>query len=187
VAARLLVAARPAILGVCQLCMVGPQRLAEAVLIEHTEGAAVALAACERCARAARRIAAAIGPRDVTLVAGAAPGARRRTATPRGRRPVRAEPELIREFADRIADGDGSRYVVQVYGQAGRDGMWVGWIAFVTPDAATALRTEAETSQPDRAALAYWADGLEPIYLEGAFARARRRGASPRSRPDPVG
>lgn len=173
-AAQLLVAARPAILGVCQLCMVGPERLADAVLIEHTEGAAVALAACERCARAARRIVAAIGPRAVPLVAGAASGTRRRTATHQGRRAVQAEPELIRELTDQIADGDGSRYVVQVYGQARRDGMWVGWIAFVEPDAATALRTDAETSQPDRAALAYWADGLQPTYLEGAFARARR-------------
>jgi hypothetical protein len=30
-----------------------------------------------------------------------------------------------------------------------------------------------ETTQPDRAALEYWASGIEPIYLDGALARAR--------------
>jgi hypothetical protein len=37
------------------------------------------------------------------------------------------------------------------------------------------LRTEQETSQPNRVAVEYWASGLEPIYLEGAFARAQVR------------
>jgi len=35
------------------------------------------------------------------------------------------------------------------------------------------LTTDRETSQPNRKALEYWADGLEPIYLEGALARAQ--------------
>jgi hypothetical protein len=34
------------------------------------------------------------------------------------------------------------------------------------------LRTERETTQPDKAVLEYWATGLEPIYFEGALARA---------------
>ena len=38
---------------------------------------------------------------------------------------------------------------------------------------APVLRTERETTQPNRGAVAYWADGLEPIYLEGAFNRAQ--------------
>jgi len=29
--------------------------------------------------------------------------------------------------------------------------------------------------QPNRTAVEYWADGLEPIYFEGAFARAQGR------------
>jgi hypothetical protein len=37
------------------------------------------------------------------------------------------------------------------------------------------LITEQETSQPNRTALEYWADGLEPVYLDGAFARAHAR------------
>ena len=35
-----------------------------------------------------------------------------------------------------------------------------------------ALRTGRETTQPNRDAVANWASGLEPVYLEGAFARA---------------
>ena len=36
-------------------------------------------------------------------------------------------------------------------------------------------RTGTETTQPDQGAITYWATGLESAYLEGAFARARRR------------
>jgi hypothetical protein len=39
----------------------------------------------------------------------------------------------------------------------------------------TAMLTEQERSQPNRTALEYWADGLEPVYLEGAFLRAKGR------------
>jgi hypothetical protein len=34
------------------------------------------------------------------------------------------------------------------------------------------LRTDRETSQPNREALEYWSTGLEPVYIEGAFQRA---------------
>jgi hypothetical protein len=36
------------------------------------------------------------------------------------------------------------------------------------------LRSRRETTQSDLAAVAHWATGLEPIYFEGAFARALR-------------
>ncbi len=53
------------------------------------------------------------------------------------------------------------------------DGTWIGWIEFHPLDGeGVFLRTSQETSQPNRAALAYWASGLEPIYFEGAFNRA---------------
>jgi hypothetical protein len=52
----------------------------------------------------------------------------------------------------------------------------VGWLEFHSADAKQpAMLTEQETSQPNRTALEYWADGLEPVYLEGAFARAKGR------------
>ena len=58
-----------------------------------------------------------------------------------------------------------------VHGAARPDGTWIGWIEFV--NGTTRLRTEQETSQPNREALAYWATGLEDVYFEGALNRAR--------------
>jgi hypothetical protein len=66
---------------------------------------------------------------------------------------------------------DGVTYRAYVHGSERPDGMWVGWIEFV--GGSRRLRTEQETSQSNRDALAYWASGLEDIYFEGALHRAR--------------
>lgn len=84
---------------------------------------------------------------------------------------------LIHEHSARVIDIDGTVYRAQIFGEQQPDGRWTGWIEFV-PAGDTSLhrgrwcRTGQETSQPDRAALEYWAGGLEPIYLDGALARA---------------
>jgi hypothetical protein len=64
-------------------------------------------------------------------------------------------------------------YAVRVRGRAREDGRWEGWLEFEPGRGGRALRTPRETTQPNRDALRYWATGLEPIYLEGALARAR--------------
>jgi hypothetical protein len=53
-------------------------------------------------------------------------------------------------------------------------GTWLGWIEF-RPVGKTGpvLRTGTETTQPNWDALDYWSGGLEPVYIEGAFDRAR--------------
>jgi len=80
--------------------------------------------------------------------------------------------ELIQEFADAVRDARGNEYVASVYGEA-RGGTWEGWIEFRPLEGGgPVLRTGRETTQPDRGALEYWATGLEPVYLEGALARA---------------
>ena len=80
--------------------------------------------------------------------------------------------ELIQEFAEVVRDARGKEYVASVYGEE-RGGNWEGWIEFrPLAGVGTALRTGRETTQPDRGALEYWATGLEPVYLEGALARA---------------
>jgi hypothetical protein len=81
---------------------------------------------------------------------------------------------LIRKHANTVTAGN-TTYAVHVCGQERADGTWEGWIEFHPSGAGPILRTEQETSQPNRAALEYWADGLEPIYLEGALARAEGR------------
>ena len=66
---------------------------------------------------------------------------------------------------------DGVAYRAFVYGVPRDDGTWSGWIEFA--GGARRLRTDQETSQSNREALAYWATGLEDVYFEGALSRAR--------------
>jgi hypothetical protein len=83
----------------------------------------------------------------------------------------------IRIMWERIIDlptpytAGGREYRVTVEGTARDDGTWVGRIVF--RDGKTSRTTEQETSQPDRGAVEYWATGLEPVYLDGAFTRAK--------------
>jgi len=80
----------------------------------------------------------------------------------------------IREHPTTIISGN-TTYIVYVCGRDREDGTWEGWLEFHPTDAGhPTLSTERETSQPNRTALEYWADGLEPVYLEGALARAAR-------------
>jgi len=82
---------------------------------------------------------------------------------------------LISKLPNSITTGD-AKYTIQVCGQERADATWEGWIEFHPTDSnRPILTTEQETSQPNRRALEYWADGLKPIYLEGAFARAQGR------------
>ena len=82
---------------------------------------------------------------------------------------------VIREHPVKVIDG-GTAYDVRIWGEERHDGMWEGWLEFYPNDTKSILfRTGQETSQPNRDALEYWADGLEPVYLEGALARALAR------------
>lgn len=77
--------------------------------------------------------------------------------------------EVIHVFEDQISFNS-VPYRAQVSGRP--DGhIWEGWIEFIAHDGSDVRRTCRETTQPDRAALVYWATGLSGTYLEGAFAR----------------
>jgi hypothetical protein len=84
-------------------------------------------------------------------------------------------PEVIQQYSLQVHDNNGVRYTVFALGEARPGGTWEGWLEF-HPDnnSMPTLRTDRETTQPDRVALAYWASGLEPLYFEGAFSRATR-------------
>ena len=89
--------------------------------------------------------------------------------------------ELIHTHSAHVRTDDGTEYEAHTYGAARANGTWAGWLEFHPLDQrATVLRTGQETSQPDRGALAYWAGGLERVYLEGALVRARSRARSER-------
>jgi hypothetical protein len=82
---------------------------------------------------------------------------------------------LIREHPTKIVN-DGTTYVVRICGEERVDGTWEAWLEFHPTDRSQpVLTTDRETSQPHRAAVEYWAEGLEPMYLEGALARAQGR------------
>ena len=173
--------------GACELCGAEPATLEAVAVIRHAHGGTAEFIACGRCARALRRVLAAIGgdgrivgataaptatrTRGPSPAAGAAPAVVARTrARPRSRV---LQSEVLLEYAEVLVTPDGTSYVARACGGPRADGTWVGWLEFAAAGQTTARRTGQETSQPNRDALAYWASGLEPVYLQGAFARAR--------------
>jgi hypothetical protein len=80
----------------------------------------------------------------------------------------------IQRHRARIHVPGATSYTPVVLGEERPDGTWEGSIQFLPAEPATGrvLYTDRETTQPNRGALEYWASGLEPVYFEGAFARA---------------
>ena len=80
---------------------------------------------------------------------------------------------LIHEHSSRIRSREGTTYTARTYAEERADGTWYAWLEFEPARASRpTLHTEQETSQPSRAAVEYWASGLEPIYLDGALTRS---------------
>src|SRR5262245_45323583 len=88
--------------------------------------------------------------------------------------------ELVHErFIDLLAPS-GTRYDrARVYAEPQRGGTWRGHISFVPAGDGDLLETGQETTQSTLEGVAYWATGLEPVYFEGALARALRRTRPP--------
>ena len=82
--------------------------------------------------------------------------------------------DLIHRFARPIRDPEGRAYVAEAHGRPSSTGLWEGWLEFVGVGRGIVLRTGAETRQPTRRGLVYWASGLQATYLEGALLRAMR-------------
>jgi hypothetical protein len=81
--------------------------------------------------------------------------------------------ELIQRYEPKLHDDDGVSYEIAAWGEETIQGTWEGWLEFYPSDNGNLiLRTDRETTQPNRAAVQYWASGLEPLYFEGAFERA---------------
>ena len=82
-------------------------------------------------------------------------------------------PELIHRHTDQVKDSHGHIYDVLIYGEPRADGKWEGWIESLPINGSLPARhTGRETTQSNRDDLLYWATGLEPLYLAGAFERA---------------
>lgn len=88
-------------------------------------------------------------------------------------------PRLVRDHGVRVVGPHHQTFRIVTWAQPEPMGAWVAWLEFRAEDGDFAvLRTGHETSQPDLRAVEYWADGLEPIYFEGALERALRRSKS---------
>jgi len=79
--------------------------------------------------------------------------------------------DVLLEFEKPVLDADGGRYAARACGRETEDGRWEGWIEFVPEGDSLVLRSERETTQPNRTDAEYWATGLTPVYLEGALHR----------------
>jgi hypothetical protein len=150
-------------------------------VVRHRRGGGVDLLACEHCTRAVRRLAASLGTGvvadavEVVAAPRVAAAAVVPAAAPVPAAAAHGPPQLIDQLATEVVDVGGRRWAARVYGEPRADGTWVGWLQFSVIGGRAVRRTEQETSQPGRGALAYWASGLEPTYLAGAFRRACRR------------
>lgn len=80
--------------------------------------------------------------------------------------------ETLVEYESVLKGKDGTDWVARSAGRQASDRMWEGWIEFSPLSGPKQpLRSACESRQPNRADLVYWATGLTPVYLEGAFAR----------------
>lgn len=89
--------------------------------------------------------------------------------------------EVLVRFTELVQDDSGTSYRAQASGTVGSDGLWEGWIEFIGENE-PALRSPRETTQPNRDALLYWAEGLSAAYLEGALRRAQHARVEPAAR-----
>ena len=80
--------------------------------------------------------------------------------------------EVIHKHSTHVRTSSGHIFRTRVCGERQPDGLWTGWLEFDDEVGRTLWKTDRETTQPNREALDYWASGLEPVYVEGAFARA---------------
>ena len=82
--------------------------------------------------------------------------------------------EVLHTYESRV-DDEGVRFTVRACGRREPDAeTWEGWLEFLPDDGSPPLRSERETTQPNRTDLVYWATGVTAVYLEGALERARR-------------
>jgi hypothetical protein len=87
--------------------------------------------------------------------------------------------ELVHERAITLVGPDGTVYeTVRVYAEPNGRTTWAGWLEFLPVGGGPPLATDVETTQSNVEAVAYWATGLQPIFFEGALARARSRPAA---------
>ena len=83
--------------------------------------------------------------------------------------------DIVHERVVALLDTRRRRFdLARVLAEKQPDGSWHGKIQFRSAEGEE-LTTERETTQVSRDAVAYWAEGLETVFLEGALRRAEGR------------
>jgi hypothetical protein len=82
---------------------------------------------------------------------------------------------VTHEYAVVLESLGAKHYRAKAIGRVRSDGMWEGRIEFVDFAGDERLPTGIETIQSKEEAFRYWAAGVGPAYLEGAFNRAKSR------------
>jgi hypothetical protein len=82
---------------------------------------------------------------------------------------------LVHVYKKSIRSPDGRTWVAQAWANKLLRGEWRGWFAFLPDDGGEPAWTDPETTQARLAWIRYWASGIQPLYLEGALARALDR------------
>jgi hypothetical protein len=176
--ARVTLVARPESPPGCELCGTDSDVPSVAVVVANPRGSVVELAACDRCVRALRRLAAISGGH--AAFGRMTPARLARSLGPKVSSRLRpaGSPVLVHEFLHAVRDENGRLYMPRAYALRRKDNTWEGWLEFVAVGSPEVLRTRPETTQKRREDVDFWASGLEPTYLEGAFERARARHAA---------
>jgi hypothetical protein len=78
----------------------------------------------------------------------------------------------LHQFSRRVLDERGRPWTGFAMGGRREDGSWIGWLEFASDWSREVRVTLRETTQPTFATLVYWATGIEPVYLDGAFERS---------------
>ena len=171
--ARVTLVARPESPPGCELCGTDSDVPSVAVVVANPRGSVVELAACDRCVRALRRLAAISGGH--AAFGRMTPARLPRSVGPKvsSRLSPAGSPVLVHESLDAVRDENGRLYMPRAYALRRKDNTWEGWLEFVAVGSPEVLRTRSETTQKRREDVEFWATGLEPTYLEGAFERAR--------------
>jgi hypothetical protein len=97
-------------------------------------------------------------------------------------------PEILVVYPAIVESSDGREHVARACGRARVDERWEAWLEFEPRGGGATIRTRAETTQLDRAALLAWATGISRVYLEGAVERAAPGGpgSAPVETPTPA-
>lgn len=79
--------------------------------------------------------------------------------------------EVLLELEPVLTDSAGTVYTARACGREVDGGRWEGWIELLPSDGSPVLRSQRETTQPNRQDVDYWAGGLTAVFLEGALER----------------